>query len=73
MRQISTNTWGVDDIVQGKLVDEGRELEEQRQRLCNRKKVSKITGHCTNICGLQEQTNLSNTTRGTSNNYLEHC
>lgn len=31
--QVSTNTWGVDDIVEGELVDERAELQEQGQRL----------------------------------------
>lgn len=33
VRQISTNTRGVDDIVEGKLVNKRAELQEQRQRL----------------------------------------
>lgn len=33
MREIGGDAGGVDDIVQGKLIDEGRELEEEGQRL----------------------------------------
>jgi hypothetical protein len=36
VRQISSDTGGVDDIVEGKLVNEGAVLEKQGQRLhCN--------------------------------------
>ena len=33
MRQVGSDTGGVDDIVEGELVNERGELEEQRQRL----------------------------------------
>ncbi len=36
MRQVGGDTGGVDDIVEGELVNERGELEEQRQRLACR-------------------------------------
>lgn len=40
MGKVGGNTGGVDDIVEGKLVNEGRELEEEGQRLPKRHLVS---------------------------------
>lgn len=40
MRKVGGNTGGVDDIVEGKLVNEGRELKEEGQRLRKRDLVS---------------------------------
>lgn len=34
MRQVGRYTGRVDDIVEGKLVDQGGELQEEGQRLC---------------------------------------
>ena len=34
MRQIGGNTWCVDDIEQGEVIDESRDLAEQREGLC---------------------------------------
>ena len=33
MGEIGSNTWGVDNIVEGELIDERAELEEEGQRL----------------------------------------
>ena len=35
MAQVGSNTGGVDDIVQGQVGDQGRLLQEKRQRLAN--------------------------------------
>lgn len=40
VRQISTNTWGVDNIVEGEFINERAELQKQGQRLKRGKKVS---------------------------------
>lgn len=34
MGDIGSDTWSVDDIVEGELVNERAELQEQGQRLC---------------------------------------
>lgn len=70
MRQISTDTWSVDDIVQGELVDEGAELEKQGQRLCT---IQIVSTSCLSIIVLifKKQTDLSNATSGASNNCMQ--
>lgn len=40
MRQIGRDTGGVDDIVEGELIDERASLQEQRQRLVDRTSIS---------------------------------
>lgn len=60
MGQVSSDTGGVDNIVECELVDEGRELQEKRERL------SCISCHSTDSL-LELVTNLANATRGSSN------
>lgn len=68
MRQVSTDTWGVDDIVQRELIDEGAELEKQGQRLCIIKGVSTNQLAIYHFTQFLEVTDLSNATSGASNN-----
>ncbi len=66
MREIGCNTWSIDDIVQCQLADERGGLEEERQWLLDRQSaVSKQL----NIIKIQ-LLNLSNATRGTSDNLV---
>lgn len=62
VRQVGGDTWGVDDIVQSQLRDERGGLEEEGQRLLL--SVSNVRG--ATVLGIAY---LSNSTRGTGNNY----
>ena len=62
MGQVGGDTGGVDNIVEGELVNERGELEEQRQRL--RRSVSTA---CLSWA-FRGETYLSNTARGAGNN-----
>ena len=39
MRQVGGDAWGVDDIVEGQVVDEWAGFEEEGEWLCERKSV----------------------------------
>ena len=43
VRQVGGDAWGVDDIVEGEVVDERARLEEQREWL---RKLRSILAHC---------------------------
>ena len=65
MRQVGGDTGGVDDIVEGELVNERGELEEQRQRLVC------VASVCCFPPALWGTPYLSNTARGTGNDCQE--
>lgn len=69
MRQISTNTWGVDDIVQRELIDEGAELQQQGQRLVKTISWLSVLQAIIVLILSSGATDLSNATSGASNNY----
>lgn len=60
MREIRSHTGGVDDIVEGKLVNEGRSLQQEGKRLYLGLVVFDLR---------LMPTDLANATRGSENNY----
>lgn len=70
MGKVSGNAGCVDDIVEGELVHEGGELQEQGQRLAQEVAVSGGSYQRVQILLSRPATDLSNTARGTSDNYF---
>lgn len=64
MRKVSRNTGGVDDIEEGQLVDERRDLAEKRERLWVLAGTFYSRGSGTAY--------LANATRSTKNSSLDH-
>lgn len=69
MGKVGSNAGGVDDIVEGKLVDERGELEEQGQGLQKMLANWSLGGVGGMGVMLVWKTNLSDTARGASNNF----
>lgn len=70
MGQVSGNAGCVDDIVEGELVHEGGELQEQGQRLARRWRSAGARIKVLRLFSSGLGTHLSNTARGTSDNYF---
>jgi hypothetical protein len=68
--KVSGNAGCVDDIVEGELVHEGGELQEQRQRLPRGGGQQELLVKSAQIFLFRRATHLSNTARGTSDNYF---
>lgn len=71
MGEIGRNTGGVDNIVQGKLIDEGAGLQEEGERLRDDKTVRSNGFFFLNMWTVC--THLANATRSTSNNWEGSC
>lgn len=67
VRQVGSNARGVDHIVEGELIHQGRELQEQRQRLERAASAIEVSLAQDRRRGA-EITHLSDTARGASNN-----
>jgi hypothetical protein len=68
VRQVGSNARGVDHIVEGELIHQGRELQEQRQRLERAASAIEVSLAQDRRRGGAEITHLSDTARGASNN-----
>lgn len=69
MREIGGDARGVDNIVEGELVNERGQLQKQRQRLRWHKGQQNMPS--SSSWGSETAANLSNATRGASNNCSE--